>query len=133
MFLRSALTQVASSLIPPLPGAQMTSETRGDWRTFHASACSRPPLPRIRTFIPISSNQQVRWELVRMSNGKSSSQFSVLSCACPNKNADDGGVLAGWQKYSVSGIQRLEKKAVLRRRGGDLLRQSHAVMPLIGS
>src|SRR5713101_1348494 len=40
-----------SSAMPPLPGAQYTCETRGDWRSFHTRACSRPPLPITRTFI----------------------------------------------------------------------------------
>ena len=40
-----------SSAVPALPGATMTSETFSDWAHFHASACSRPPLPTTSTFI----------------------------------------------------------------------------------
>ena len=39
--------------MPPLPGAQTTSVTRSTRLTAHASACSRPPEPRIKTFIAI--------------------------------------------------------------------------------
>ena len=48
---RSAATHSASSAMPPFPGAQYNSVTRGDCRSFHTSACSRPPLPRTKTFI----------------------------------------------------------------------------------
>src|SRR6185312_2515089 len=46
-----ASAQRAIRAMPPLPGAQTTSVTRGLRWTAHASACSRPPEPRIRTFI----------------------------------------------------------------------------------
>src|SRR5271169_6511045 len=48
---RSTGRHSASCTMPPFPGAQYSFETRGDWRNFHASACSRPPLPTRRTFI----------------------------------------------------------------------------------
>src|SRR5229473_8520708 len=51
MDLVSPGTHVASSQIPPLPGRQNTSDTRCDCRSFHTSACSRPPPPMTRTFI----------------------------------------------------------------------------------
>jgi hypothetical protein len=50
MFEVSMGTQSASPAMPALPGAQKTSPTRGLWRIFHTSACSRPPLPTTRTF-----------------------------------------------------------------------------------
>lgn len=34
--------------MPPLPGATMMDSTRGDWLSFQARACSRPPLPMRR-------------------------------------------------------------------------------------
>jgi hypothetical protein len=40
-----------SVAVPALPGATKTVSTRVDWATFQASACSRPPLPMINTFI----------------------------------------------------------------------------------
>src|SRR6476661_3708068 len=43
--------QVASSQMPPFPGRQFTCDTRGDWSSFHTSACSLPPPPITRTFI----------------------------------------------------------------------------------
>ena len=52
---RSAGTQRAICAMPPLPGAQTTSVTRSLFLTAHASACSRPPDPRIKTFIVIAS------------------------------------------------------------------------------
>src|SRR5262245_59624529 len=51
MLVVSIGTQSASSAIPALLGAQYTSMTRGLWRIFQASACSRPPLPTIRILI----------------------------------------------------------------------------------
>ena len=36
--------------VPPLPGATQMRPTRGDCASFQARACSRPPLPMIRTF-----------------------------------------------------------------------------------
>src|SRR5690242_13202541 len=46
----STLRTRGSVAVPPLPGATSTSETLGDCAHFQASACSRPPLPTIRTF-----------------------------------------------------------------------------------
>ena len=40
----------ASVAVPALPGAHSTSLTFGDCASFHASACSRPPLPINNTF-----------------------------------------------------------------------------------
>src|SRR5690606_5442655 len=41
----------ASRAVPALPGATNTFSTSADWATFQASACSRPPLPMISTFM----------------------------------------------------------------------------------
>ncbi len=41
----------ASVAVPALPGATNTRSTRGLLPIFHASACSRPPLPMTRTFM----------------------------------------------------------------------------------
>src|SRR5262245_58636127 len=49
----STLRTRGSVAVPPLPGATSTSETFGDCATFQASACSRPPLPTIRTFMSV--------------------------------------------------------------------------------
>src|SRR5450755_811076 len=43
-----------SAAVPALPGATNTVCTRGDWASFQASACSRPPLPMTSTFIRAS-------------------------------------------------------------------------------
>src|ERR1022692_1416092 len=48
---RSTATHSASPPIPPLPGAQYSFLMRGDCRSFHTIACSRPPLPRTSTFM----------------------------------------------------------------------------------
>src|SRR5437773_1900277 len=40
-----------SRAVPALPGAQNTWATRGDCPSFHARACSRPPLPITNTFM----------------------------------------------------------------------------------
>ena len=37
---------------PSLPGAHQICSIRGDWASFHTSACSRPPPPMTRIFIP---------------------------------------------------------------------------------
>ena len=56
----SMATFVAPSpAVPALPGAQNTFPARGDCRSFHTSACSRPPLPITRTFIMGAAS--VRW------------------------------------------------------------------------
>src|SRR5579863_2226380 len=47
--------QRATCAIPPLPGAQTTSVTRGLRASAEARACSRPPEPRIRTFMEVDS------------------------------------------------------------------------------
>src|SRR5713226_4922676 len=39
-----------SSAVPAFPGAQKMRSTYGDCFNFHASACSRPPLPTTRIF-----------------------------------------------------------------------------------
>src|ERR1039458_7556803 len=44
-------TQRDPCAMPPLPGAQTTSVTRLLRLTAQASACSRPPEPRMRTFM----------------------------------------------------------------------------------
>src|SRR5574343_1904127 len=46
------LTRRASRAVPPLPGATYTLEALGDWASFQARACSRPPEPMTRMFIP---------------------------------------------------------------------------------
>src|SRR5690554_4011916 len=47
----STLASPGSRAVPALPGATKTCATRGDWATFQARACSRPPPPMISTFI----------------------------------------------------------------------------------
>ena len=44
-------TQVATWAMPPLPGAQNSSVTLGDWASFQQMACSRPPLPTTSTLM----------------------------------------------------------------------------------
>ena len=46
-----AVAQVAIDAIASLPGAASTASTCGLWSIFHASACSRPPPPTIKTRI----------------------------------------------------------------------------------
>ncbi len=72
--LRSAATHSASAAIPPLPGAQYSFLTRGDCRSFQTIACSRPPLPRTRTFIGRidARKEKSRGMVAAMSNGCSS-------------------------------------------------------------
>src|SRR5579884_119610 len=41
--------------MPALPGAQKISVTRGDCRSFHTKACSRPPPPKTRIRILLRS------------------------------------------------------------------------------
>ena len=49
---RASGTQVASRAIASLPGAQYNRSTRGDAASAQHSACSRPPAPTTRTFMP---------------------------------------------------------------------------------
>ena len=44
-------THWATWAMPPLPGAQYSSETLGLWASFQQMACSRPPPPTTNTFI----------------------------------------------------------------------------------
>src|SRR5699024_9054037 len=48
-----------SLAVPALPGATNTFSTFGDCASFHASACSRPPLPSTSIFIDRLSHQAV--------------------------------------------------------------------------
>ena len=45
------LTFSPSRSVPALPGATKTRSARGLCAIFQASACSRPPLPMIKTFM----------------------------------------------------------------------------------
>ena len=47
----SSATQVASSAIPAFPGAHQSRSHRGFCAKAQASACSRPPPPRMRMFM----------------------------------------------------------------------------------
>mmetsp|Transcript_5369 Transcript_5369/g.14926 ORF Transcript_5369/g.14926 Transcript_5369/m.14926 type:complete len:209 (-) Transcript_5369:89-715(-) len=47
----SMVVMLGSWLIPALPGAQNRVLQSGDWASFHARACSRPPVPTTSTFI----------------------------------------------------------------------------------
>jgi len=48
----SSATHSASCAIPAFPGAQMSRSVSGLEASFQASACSRPPEPRRRMFMP---------------------------------------------------------------------------------
>ncbi len=39
--------------MPALPGAETSRVSSGDWAIFQASACSRPPDPTRRIFMPV--------------------------------------------------------------------------------
>ena len=48
-------THCAAWAIPPLPGAQNSSVTLGDWASFQQMACSRPPEPTTKIFMKRAS------------------------------------------------------------------------------
>ena len=48
---RRAAAQSAICAMPALPGATVRSPSSGDWRSFQAIACSRPPQPIRRTLV----------------------------------------------------------------------------------
>ncbi|CAI8927047.1 hypothetical protein EMIT0P218_40030 [Pseudomonas sp. IT-P218] len=62
----ATFSHLASMAVPALPGATNTFCTRGSWATFQARACSRPPLPMIKTFISKTSDDansvERRWD-----------------------------------------------------------------------
>src|SRR5438477_2666162 len=58
-FLTSSGRHLASCAMPPLPGAQATSLTRGDCSSFQTSECSRPPPPNTRTLPAIGETYRV--------------------------------------------------------------------------
>ena len=43
---------VPKRAVPAFPGAMNSSSTFALWRSFHAIACSRPPMPTISTRLP---------------------------------------------------------------------------------
>src|SRR5260221_96329 len=47
----STFSRRGSRAVPPLPGATKTFWALGDWASFQARACSRPPEPMTRMFI----------------------------------------------------------------------------------
>src|SRR5882757_7051137 len=49
----------AISPVPAFPGAQKIWSARGDCRSFHVSACSRPPLPMTRILIASEKEPEV--------------------------------------------------------------------------
>jgi len=55
-----ALRTRRSCAVPALPGATITSRTRGDCASFQAKACSRPPLPITSTFITLPRLRKTR-------------------------------------------------------------------------
>jgi hypothetical protein len=59
----------ASRAVPALPGATKTWSMRLDWAIFQASACSRPPLPTTKTFMPILRSREKRTGYPRDSRG----------------------------------------------------------------
>jgi hypothetical protein len=46
--------------VPGLPGQHHSPLRRGDWATFQAMACSRPPEPTIKTFIGVPLSAALR-------------------------------------------------------------------------
>ncbi len=56
------LIVLLSCEVPPLPGETKIFWTRSDFESFHARACSLPPLPkiRIRRVIPPKNEEEVR-------------------------------------------------------------------------
>ena len=76
---RSAAMHSASAAMPPLPGAQYSFFIRDDCRSFHTMACSRPPLPRTRTFMSQASH---RFSGHHGSGGKRKKRVGVRSGGC---------------------------------------------------
>src|SRR3712207_7615236 len=59
LFPYTTLFRSPCRLVPTLPGATSSSLSSGDWASFQANACSRPPPPTSRTLTrPPCSSQQ---------------------------------------------------------------------------
>ena len=73
-------THVATRAMPGFPGAANTS-TPGDCASFHASACSRPPLPIIRIFITATMvSMHERYDVVVIGAGHAGCE-AARACA----------------------------------------------------
>src|SRR2546421_12606722 len=86
----------AISLVPAFPSAQKIRSACGDWRSFHARACSRPPLPMTRIFIAESSaTSRLRWDfatqrLALLFCPRFSGQNRQLQLLCVPDNCERG-------------------------------------------
>ena len=55
----ATFSHLASSAVPGLPGATNTRSTDEDSASFHANACSRPPLPITKILMTLPSTPSV--------------------------------------------------------------------------
>ena len=135
-----------SRAVPPFPGATNTRSTLSLCANFHASACSLPPLPMIKTFIYLSNAHSRR--IYRGSRARKAGAHSVLGeepsvlllrkrspplfsrtprrpatarrSGCAGSDDRRSTTFIGSPPRQKPGIRQsiAESRAVLRRRGG---------------
>src|SRR5205823_7809337 len=99
----------ASCAIPSDPGATITRFTPGSFASFHASACSRPPLPTMRIRVGmIGGDMGATWSLrdSRRSGDaapeRSRSSFDRLRPLRSNRDQCDGHVGLALQRADIA-------------------------------
>ena len=86
---------------PDCPGATNTADTRADWATFHASACSRPPAPMTRT----RTAQCLKWRMPVKTIAMPCSSAAAMTSASRRRSAGldhRGDALLGGRVQSVA-------------------------------
>src|SRR6185503_2505645 len=88
MAVMATFSRPFSVAVPPLPGATNTFCTRGLCASFHAIACSRPPLPMTRSFMSVPEVAHAGEHHRRAPLVRGGDHFRVAYAAA---GLDDGG------------------------------------------
>ena len=86
----------ATKAVPALPGAQITSSTRGDWAIFQQRACSRPPEPTTRTFMMSEGGQRAPDPGARAAQGTVADAIARVRRANPSGSRRTSGPATLW-------------------------------------
>src|SRR5690348_16212972 len=93
--------------MPALPGAQKISVTRGDCRSFHTKACSRPPPPKTRIRI-----------LLRSENAREQARVGGRKCWCQR----------GRNRFRDLVISRFRDLKIAKSRNHTITKFTHALI-----
>src|SRR5581483_7026588 len=94
--------------MPALPGAQKISVTRGDCRSFHTRACSRPPPPKTRIRI-----------LLRSENAREQARVGVRNSGV---NGGEG------MRFRDLAISRFRDLRIAKSRNHTITKFTHALI-----